>query len=136
VHSGNDCAILQVDDAQTIGNKEYEDTVRQSALEVVVSLCESSPAMMRRQGAAYIAPLIEQCMTLMAEIEEDEEWYVTDQVMDDDDEDELVARTLSSRALFACLEMRRLAKPVLIVLQLLLAARLYGIWSENGRTYC
>ena len=63
--------------------------MRHTALEVMVSLCESSPPMMRKAGAAFIAPLIEQCMTLMSDLEEDPEWYVTEEVMNEDgDEDE------------------------------------------------
>ncbi len=42
---------------QTASDKEKEDSFRHSALEVLVSLCEASPPMMRKSGHRYIAPI-------------------------------------------------------------------------------
>lgn len=72
---------------KTVSDSNRDESFRHSALEVLITLCESSPPMMRKSAAAYLPSLIEQCLALMCDIEEDEDWYVTDQVLEDDDDD-------------------------------------------------
>jgi hypothetical protein len=72
---------------KTVSDTNREESFRHSALEVLITLCESSPPMMRKSATTYLPALIEQCLALMCDIEEDEEWYVTDQVTEDDDDD-------------------------------------------------
>uniref|UniRef100_A0A914UJU1 TOG domain-containing protein n=1 Tax=Plectus sambesii TaxID=2011161 RepID=A0A914UJU1_9BILA len=72
----------------TVANKEKDDSFRHSALEVMVSLCESSAAMVRKQGAQFIPSIVEQCLGLMTELEDDDEdWYTADTVDADEDDD-------------------------------------------------
>lgn len=76
---------------------ELEDTLRHSALEVMVSLCESSAAMMRKRGAAFIGPLIKICLALMVELEDDADWHAADNLDDDDDNNAAVGETSLDR---------------------------------------
>jgi hypothetical protein len=52
---------------------------RQSALELLLTLCEASPSMMKKvpNFAVTLVPL---CLMTMAELEDDESWYTTDDV--------------------------------------------------------
>lgn len=56
---------------ETVANREKDDSYRHSALEVMVSLCESSPNVMRKRGSAFLPSLIQQCLQLMTELDED-----------------------------------------------------------------
>ncbi|KAI1730971.1 HEAT-like repeat domain-containing protein [Ditylenchus destructor] len=70
--------------ASTVGNHDMDDSYRHSALEVMVSLCESAPNVIKKRGANYLPTLIQQCLQLMTELDDDiTEWSE----MDDADED-------------------------------------------------
>uniref|UniRef100_A0A914HGN0 TOG domain-containing protein n=1 Tax=Globodera rostochiensis TaxID=31243 RepID=A0A914HGN0_GLORO len=74
--------------AGTVANQEKDDSYRHSGLEVMVSICESSN-IMRKKGAVYLPALIQQCLQLMTELDDDlQEWLDMD-----DAEDELEEET-------------------------------------------
>uniref|UniRef100_A0A0N5AHD8 Importin N-terminal domain-containing protein n=1 Tax=Syphacia muris TaxID=451379 RepID=A0A0N5AHD8_9BILA len=74
----------------TVADKEKDDSYRHSALEVVVSLCESATAIVKKKAARYIPNMLEQCLSLMTELsDETEEWLTCDDA-DDDTEEEWV----------------------------------------------
>ncbi|KAL3083321.1 hypothetical protein niasHS_011123 [Heterodera schachtii] len=74
--------------AGTVANKEKDESYRHSGLEVMVSICESSN-IMRKKGAMYLPPLIQQCLQLMTELDDElDEWLKMD-----DAEDELEEET-------------------------------------------
>lgn len=43
--------------ASTVGNHDMDDSYRHSALEVMVSLCESAPNVIKKRGANYLPTL-------------------------------------------------------------------------------
>lgn len=90
----NDVAQLCL---EVCAKAELEDSLRHSALEVMVSLCESSAAMMRKRGSAFIGPLIKVCLDLMVELEDDEDWHTTDDLDSDDDNNAAVGETSLDR---------------------------------------
>jgi len=55
-------------------------------LEVMVTLAETAPAMLRKVGAKYIPLLVLQVLKMMTEIEDDSDWSVSDEIVDDDDD--------------------------------------------------
>lgn len=63
-----------------------EDSWRHLSLEVVVTLAETAPAMLRRVGAKYIPLLVPQVLLLMTDLEDDPEWSVADEIIEEDND--------------------------------------------------
>lgn len=53
-------------------------------LEVVVTLTETAPAMMRKESSKYISQLIIQVLELMATVDDDPEWSNQDEPEEND----------------------------------------------------
>lgn len=68
-----------------VSDVDKEDCYRQSALEVLITLAESSAPMVRKDAARFIPDIIQQCLALMVEVEDEDDW---DNV-DDYEEEEL-----------------------------------------------
>jgi importin-5 len=47
-------------------------------LEVIVTLAETAPAMMRKKSSKYITQLIGQVLEVMADVEDDDDWSTQD----------------------------------------------------------
>ncbi|ORZ24178.1 armadillo-type protein, partial [Absidia repens] len=62
-------------------DKSFEDRTRQTALELLLTLCESAPGMCRKipNFANEIIPV---AMEMITDIEDDAQWYTTDDVSD------------------------------------------------------
>ena len=60
-------------------DKSLEDGTRQTALELLLTLSESSPSMMRK-AADFCSQVIPICLEMMTELDNAEEWYTTDDV--------------------------------------------------------
>ncbi|CAG8558443.1 24474_t:CDS:10, partial [Racocetra persica] len=67
-------------------DKTFEDGTRQTALELLLTLSEASPSMMRKTPD-FCLQVIPISLEMMTELEDDEGWYTTDD-LDDDDNDE------------------------------------------------
>lgn len=69
----------------------------------MVSLCESSPAVMRKKGAIYIPTIIEQCLSLMTEMDDDiSDWLNTDNAEEElEEENSTVGETSLDRVVCA-----------------------------------
>nr|XP_012150540.1 PREDICTED: importin-5 isoform X2 [Megachile rotundata] len=79
-------------------NEEVTDPWRQLALEVLVTLAETAPAMVRKVGGKYIASLVPLVLKMMTDIEEDEKWSFSDEIVDDDnDSNNVVAESALDR---------------------------------------
>ncbi|KAJ1980936.1 importin subunit beta-3 [Dimargaris xerosporica] len=75
---------------QVSSNTQLEDSTRQSALELPLTLAEASPVMARKTPdfAPRFAPV---ALTMMAELdmdESDKSWYTTENLEEEDDDDE------------------------------------------------
>lgn len=55
-------------------------------LEVVVTLAETAPAMMRKESAKYISQLVVQVLELMATVEDEDDWGTQDDPDESDQE--------------------------------------------------
>lgn len=71
---------------QVFADTEMEDSWRHLALEVIVTLAETAPAMLRRVGAKYIPVLVPQVLLMMTDLEEDPEWSVADEIIEEDND--------------------------------------------------
>ncbi|XP_030375758.1 importin-5 [Scaptodrosophila lebanonensis] len=66
---------------------DIEDSWRHLVLEVMVSLAENAPAMVRKRADKYIVALIPLVLQMMTDLEEDDDWATADVVNDDDHSD-------------------------------------------------
>lgn len=83
----NECCLdLYFQHFQYLGSTETSESYRQMCLEVVVTLAETAPAMMRKESSKYIIQLIGQVLELMATVEEDEDWGTQDDPDETDQE--------------------------------------------------
>ncbi|EFN77942.1 Importin-5 [Harpegnathos saltator] len=81
-----------------VSNEEMSDSWRQLALEVMVSMSENAPAMVRKAAAKYIAALIPLVLKMMTDLEEDEKWSFSDEIIEDDsDSNNVVAESALDR---------------------------------------
>lgn len=72
---------------KVFGSQDVEDSWRHLVLEVMVSLAENAPAMVRKHAQKYVVALIPLVLQMMTDMEEDEEWATSDIVADDDNSD-------------------------------------------------
>ncbi|CAH2099620.1 unnamed protein product [Euphydryas editha] len=76
---------------KVIGDTDQEDNWRQLALEALVTLCETAPAMVRKvvpNAVRMLTPLI---LQMMCELDEEPNWSIEDNAADDDNEQNYVA---------------------------------------------
>lgn len=73
-----------------LGSSDIPESKRHLALEVIISFCESSPAIVRKRGSQFLSRVINCLLLMMTDIEEDEEWAAADTIEDDDYESEAV----------------------------------------------
>ncbi|XP_017777748.1 PREDICTED: importin-5 [Nicrophorus vespilloides] len=62
------------------------DSWRQLALETMVTLSEMAPAMVRKSANTYIEQLVPLILHMMSDLEEEEEWAVADELLDEDND--------------------------------------------------
>lgn len=65
-------------------SEDVDDSWRHLALEVMVSLSENASAMVRKKAEKYIVMLVPLVLKMMTELEDDDEWAVSDEITDDD----------------------------------------------------
>jgi hypothetical protein len=72
----------------TIANVDKDESYRNSALEVMVSFCESAASTMRKRGSKYLPTLVQACLKMMTEFDEDlSQWLACDNVSNEEDEE-------------------------------------------------
>ena len=59
-----------------------EEDNRQLALEVIVTLAETSPAALRKVGSKHVEHLIPVLLHMMSEVDDDADWAVQDDIQD------------------------------------------------------
>ncbi|XP_070538592.1 importin-5-like [Ptychodera flava] len=77
------------------------DNWRQLGLEVIVTMSETAPAMLRKQAAKFVPMIVPQMLAMMVDLEDDPEWSVSDEVDDDDNDSNAIAGE-SALDRFAC----------------------------------
>eukprot|EP00117_Sycon_ciliatum_P045798 scpid19596/ scgid32881/ Importin-5; Importin subunit beta-3; Karyopherin beta-3; Ran-binding protein 5 len=56
------------------GTTDLEDKVRQLGLEIVVTLAEEAPAMIRKRAGNYLQNIVQQILSFMVDVEDDDNW--------------------------------------------------------------
>ncbi|KAI8514353.1 Importin-5 [Branchiostoma belcheri] len=75
---------------QILSNPDLPDQWRHLGLEVIVTLAETAPAMVRKR-AKIVPLLIPQVMALMVDLEEEEDWATSDEAEDEDSDSNAIA---------------------------------------------
>lgn len=80
------------------GEPSVPDTWRHLCLETMVTLAESAPAMVRKLAGRHVALLVPQLLHMMVQLEEEPDWAVQDEVLDEDhDSDPVVGESSLDR---------------------------------------
>ncbi|KAK8747220.1 hypothetical protein OTU49_016688, partial [Cherax quadricarinatus] len=83
---------------KTLPDPNVGDGWKHLLLEVVVTLAETAPAMVRKAGAKYMNTLIPQMLNMMTDLNDEEEWSVSDeQAEEDNDSNSVVAESSLDR---------------------------------------
>ncbi|XP_050432076.1 importin-5 [Adelges cooleyi] len=82
-------------------NDEANESYRQMCLEVVVTLAETAPAMMRKESSKYISQLVVQVLELMATVEDEDDWGTQDDP-DESDQESMSVMAESALDRLAC----------------------------------
>ena len=69
-----------------VTNTELMESWRHLALELMVTLGESAPAMVRKVVGGVIGHLVQACLTMMTDLEEEEDWAISDEPLEEDNE--------------------------------------------------
>lgn len=64
----------------------YDDSTRQLCLEVMVTMAEAAPAMVRRQALTQIAQLTPLILNTMADLDDDDDWANQDDLAVEDND--------------------------------------------------
>jgi hypothetical protein len=72
---------------KVVGDTEMPNDLRHTALEVLITWAENAAAAVRKDGAKFVPLLVEQCLALMVDVEDDDEWETSWDDEDDDDAD-------------------------------------------------
>ncbi|GFN79969.1 importin-5 [Plakobranchus ocellatus] len=75
---------------KVVSDANLEDTWRQLALEVIVTMSETAPAMVRK-FAKFIPLLVHQVLALMVDLEDEDDWSLQDVEDDEDTESNPIA---------------------------------------------
>lgn len=57
---------------------------RHLALEIMVTLSETAPAMMRKNAGEYLVALVHEVLKMLTQLEDDENWSMSDEIIEDD----------------------------------------------------
>lgn len=57
---------------------------RYLALEVMVTLSETASAMVRKHAREYVVVLVHEVLKMMTQIEDEEDWSISDEIVEDD----------------------------------------------------
>jgi hypothetical protein len=75
---------------KVLSDTNMSDQWRQLALEVVVTMSETAPAIVRKAGK-FIGLLVPQILMLMVDLDDDADWSVADEIEDDDSDSNPIA---------------------------------------------
>jgi len=81
-----------------VSNTDLLEAWRHLALEVVVTTSETAPAMVRKVVGGSVAPLVQACLQMMTDLEDEDDWAVSDEPQEEDnDSNSVVAESALDR---------------------------------------
>jgi len=83
---------------KVFSNEDIGDSWRHLALEVIVTLTETAPPMMRKESPKYLPVLVPLILKMMTDLDDDDDWSVMDEISEDDnDSNNVVAESALDR---------------------------------------
>merc|ERR1712106_410482 len=73
-----------------LSNNDLLENWRHLALEVVVTTAETAPAMVRKVVGGSAGPLVQACLHMMCDLEDEEDWAVSDEPQEEDNDSNAV----------------------------------------------
>jgi len=73
-----------------IGNAELMDAWRHLALELTVTTAETAPAMVRKVVGGSVLGLVQACLAMMTDLDDEDDWAVSDEPQEDDNDSNAV----------------------------------------------
>jgi hypothetical protein len=70
---------------QIISDLEYESSTQQAGLELLLTIMEAAPSLMKKQSS-FVSSIVPLMIQWMSDLEDEEDWYTTLNVEEDDDE--------------------------------------------------
>ncbi|XP_037940844.1 importin-5 [Teleopsis dalmanni] len=113
---------------KVFSSPDIEDTWRHLVLEVMVSLSENAAAMVRKRADKYVTALIPLVLQMMTDMDDDEEWAISDVVIDEDNSDNNVIAEASLDRLACGLGGKTVLPQVMAVLPSMLA---HADWKQR-----
>ncbi|OTF78453.1 hypothetical protein BLA29_005156 [Euroglyphus maynei] len=83
-----------------IANKDCSESLRHSAIELVVSFAENAAGTFRKRGSSYLIPLVSQFLMMMTDLEYEDGWSQREDDNDDDEDsnsDHIIGETALDR---------------------------------------
>ncbi|KAA0204007.1 hypothetical protein HAZT_HAZT011606 [Hyalella azteca] len=77
--------ILQLT-VKVLPDDNIPEAFRHLLLEVVVTLAETAPGMVRKVSGKYLAQLIPHVLNMMTDLEDEEDWSVSDELLEEDND--------------------------------------------------
>ncbi|KAK6633230.1 hypothetical protein RUM44_003831 [Polyplax serrata] len=83
---------------KVLRTEDMMDEWRHLALEIMVTLSEAAPAMVRKNAADYIVALVHEVLKMLTQLEDDDQWSLSDEIVDDDsDSPNIIAESALDR---------------------------------------
>jgi len=73
-----------------LANTDLMENWRHLALEVVVTTAETAPAMVRKVVGGSVGPLVQACLHMMCDLEDEDDWAVSDEPQEEDNDSNAV----------------------------------------------
>jgi len=73
-----------------LANNDLMENWRHLALEVVVTTAETAPAMVRKVVGGSVGPLVQACLHMMCDLEDEDDWAVSDEPQEEDNDSNAV----------------------------------------------
>lgn len=82
----------------SFSSEDLEDSWRHLSLEVMVTLAENAAPMVRKKAERYITALVPLVLKMMTELDDDEEWSISDEINEEDSgENNVIAESALDR---------------------------------------
>jgi len=99
---------------------DFEESRRHLALEVLITLSETSSAMVRKVAKKYLPRLIPQLLEMMVDLDDDTEWSIKDTIEDEEDDSNAVVGESSLDRLACALGGKTVLNYILTTVQTML----------------
>ncbi|KAI3384766.1 hypothetical protein SNEBB_007003 [Seison nebaliae] len=108
--------------------KIIEEETKHLALEVLITMCETSPNMVKQNAGPIFGDIVESCLKMMVNVDDDESWVACDEDEDEDqDSDPIIGESCLDR-LSCALQGKMIVEPLFKMIERMLESE---SWKER-----